>query len=212
MLLRTLVLQFGETGIIELICFPNLAIGSLQNIVPQITNILLWAENPTIFSMRKNTILNQRRFNLVNKHILVCDDLVVRIIHVIVLNPGRPKEDVFCVVVGVVLSTVVHHAAPGFAANSGLWGRIWLFSLSMPLQMCEHGVVMFAQSLLHAGLSHGTAFVFLVVAPAVNAATLLFIYYRVGAEAVGVGPALFDRLRHFGQLCGGFQWHPVALR
>jgi len=54
---------------------------------------------------------------------------------------------------------------------------------SLPLQLCEHGTVAFASALQSTGVSPGTAFAFLVVAPATNLASLAMVVQHGGGSA-----------------------------
>lgn len=69
--------------------------------------------------------------------------------------------------------------------------RCSLFLAVMPLQLCEHGTAAFSAGLVKAGASQGTAFAFLVLAPATNLATLGMLAGAAGSRAaVTLGFAL----------------------
>jgi uncharacterized membrane protein YraQ (UPF0718 family) len=51
---------------------------------------------------------------------------------------------------------------------------------SLPFQLCEHGVVSFAQALSKAGASSGLAQAFLLCAPATNITTIFAVLRSVG--------------------------------
>lgn len=82
--------------------------------------------------------------------------------------------------VGIVFSAGCNVWAPA----GGLWNagggdsilkRAVLLSATVPVQLCEHGVVTVAAALAKQGVSAGTAFAFIVVGPATNSALLMLI-------------------------------------
>ena len=60
--------------------------------------------------------------------------------------------------------------------------RIFAVLMALPLQACEHSVAAFARALEKAGASAGTAFVFLLVAPATNIATVALLMRHSGSK------------------------------
>eukprot|EP00658_Telonema_sp_P-2_P058984 TRINITY_DN4761_c0_g2_i2.p1 TRINITY_DN4761_c0_g2~~TRINITY_DN4761_c0_g2_i2.p1 ORF type:complete len:419 (+),score=89.56 TRINITY_DN4761_c0_g2_i2:176-1432(+) len=90
---------------------------------------------------------------------------------------------------GILATSICTLWASSFAAvavSAPQWIlRIVVPALSLPLQLCEHGTVAFASALHAAGMSPGTAFAFLVTAPATNLASLaLVLRHGGGAQAV----------------------------
>ena len=102
---------------------------------------------------------------------------------------------------GVVLTKSVEPAAAALravvppevvslssTATSGVWasvlGRALAVGSALPLQACEHSVAAFARALGKAGASPGTAFAFMLVAPATNLATVTLLL-RHGGGAGG---------------------------
>jgi uncharacterized protein len=60
--------------------------------------------------------------------------------------------------------------------------RIFAVLGALPLQACEHSVAAFARALEKAGASPGTAFAFLLVAPATNIATVALLLRHSGSK------------------------------
>jgi uncharacterized membrane protein YraQ (UPF0718 family) len=70
--------------------------------------------------------------------------------------------------------------------TAAVTGRFVILGAALPLQMCEHSVVAFAVALQEAGASPGTAFAFLLSAPASNVATLSLVLRRAGGARAAV--------------------------
>eukprot|EP00947_MAST-08B_sp_MAST-8B-sp1_P001255 g1255.t1 len=75
-------------------------------------------------------------------------------------------------------------ASPLVAALAGLVLRVVVVVGSLPIQLCEHGVVNFAAALETAGAPAGLTFAFLLSAPATNASALAVIVKTVGGNAL----------------------------
>lgn len=94
------------------------------------------------------------------------------------------------VAVGLVVTAAVTSTKPS-AEMKALLGehsgaRVLVLAGTLPLQLCEHGTVIFAGALRRAGASPGTAFAFLVSAPATNLATMALLLQRQPAGSWGV--------------------------
>eukprot|EP00531_Pseudo-nitzschia_arenysensis_P010637 CAMPEP_0116154742 /NCGR_PEP_ID=MMETSP0329-20121206/21942_1 /TAXON_ID=697910 /ORGANISM="Pseudo-nitzschia arenysensis, Strain B593" /LENGTH=415 /DNA_ID=CAMNT_0003651741 /DNA_START=98 /DNA_END=1342 /DNA_ORIENTATION=- len=91
------------------------------------------------------------------------------------------------VFVGVLVSAVASIWAPPTSANPmlasndamstihSIASRAILFLLSLPLTICEHGIVSLADALRKIGFSAGTAVALIVTGPSTNAGTLLLL-------------------------------------
>jgi uncharacterized membrane protein YraQ (UPF0718 family)/copper chaperone CopZ len=89
------------------------------------------------------------------------------------------------ILLGILISAALSHFLPsdafaGAAWTRGLPGMFLMLALSVPLYVCATGSVPIAASLIAAGLSPGTALVFLMAGPATNAATLGAVYKTFG--------------------------------
>lgn len=71
-------------------------------------------------------------------------------------------------------------AATMSGPGSSLAGRAIVVAIALPLQVCEHSVVTFARAIEKFGGSTGTAFAFMLVAPATNVATVLLLLRESG--------------------------------
>ena len=80
-------------------------------------------------------------------------------------------------------ATVAYLSADGDIASAAksIASRGGLFLLSLPMTICEHGIVALAESLRGVGFSAGTAVALVVTGPATNAGTLLMLS-RLSAE------------------------------
>lgn len=81
-----------------------------------------------------------------------------------------------------------------FTLLSTIASRSMLLLATLPVQMCEHASVTFAVALQKLGASQGTAFAFLLSAPATNLATIMFLFRRV-SKSRGFNEALLALLR-----------------
>ena len=77
-----------------------------------------------------------------------------------------------------LFSTSATMSGPG----SSLAGRAIVVAGALPLQVCEHSVVTFARAIEKLGGSPGTAFAFMLVAPATNVATVLLLLRESGGN------------------------------
>jgi len=62
-----------------------------------------------------------------------------------------------------------------FSMAKSVISRASLFSLSLPMTICEHGIVSLADALQGVGFSAGTAVALIVIGPSTNAGTLLLL-------------------------------------
>jgi len=105
-------------------------------------------------------------------------------------------EVVVWLTVGILATSLVTMYSEQFAVGAALLPeaamRVLVPLLSLPLQLCEHGTVAFAGALQKAGITTGTAFAFLISAPATNLASLsLVVRHGGGAFAVArIGTAM----------------------
>merc|ERR1711959_46237 len=94
------------------------------------------------------------------------------------------EEIGFTVTVGFFITSAITIFVPMHlfwrSDTAALVGRLVILGAALPLQMCEHSVVTFAVALQKAGASPGTAFAFLLSAPASNVATLSLVLRRAG--------------------------------
>jgi len=88
---------------------------------------------------------------------------------------------------GILFSAGCNVLAPA----GGLWHagggdsllkRVILLGATVPVQLCEHGVVTVAAALAKQGVSAGTAFAFIVVGPATNTSLLMLIASLAGQQ------------------------------
>ena len=95
------------------------------------------------------------------------------------------------IAVGVLISSAIsvlvpQNALSGKAWATGLTGMVVMLLISLPLYVCATGSVPIAASLVTAGMSPGTALVFLMVGPATNAVTLGTVYKTFGKRVLSV--------------------------
>eukprot|EP00929_Paragymnodinium_shiwhaense_P059870 TRINITY_DN29953_c0_g2_i2.p1 TRINITY_DN29953_c0_g2~~TRINITY_DN29953_c0_g2_i2.p1 ORF type:complete len:331 (+),score=63.79 TRINITY_DN29953_c0_g2_i2:629-1621(+) len=92
------------------------------------------------------------------------------------------------VAAGLVCTAAITTFAPteGISFGDHPLGRAAVLVATLPLQLCEHGTVTFAHALRNAGATQGTAFAFLVSAPATNLATMALLMKRQPQGSLGV--------------------------
>ncbi|MCF7794353.1 MAG: SO_0444 family Cu/Zn efflux transporter [Candidatus Cloacimonetes bacterium] len=93
-------------------------------------------------------------------------------------------------IVGVILAGVISFAIPDnffeqFGGN-GIVGMLIMIAFGIPLYVCATASIPIAVSLMLKGISPGAAFVFLVVGPATNAATIALIGNALGKKMVAI--------------------------
>jgi len=91
-------------------------------------------------------------------------------------------------VVGIILAGMISYFVPAdfFAKYGGdsFVGMLLMIVVGIPLYVCATGSIPIAVSLILKGISPGAAFVFLVVGPATNAATITLIGNAMGKKIV----------------------------
>ncbi len=89
-------------------------------------------------------------------------------------------------IVGVILAGLISFLIPdNFFTNyggDGLVGMLIMIAVGIPLYVCATSSIPIAVSLMLKGISPGAAFVFLVVGPATNAATITLIANTLGKK------------------------------
>ena len=92
--------------------------------------------------------------------------------------------------VGIIIAGLITWLIPdGFFeqyGGKGLLGMIFMIIVGLPMYVCATGSIPIAVSLIMKGISPGAAFVFLVVGPATNAASLTVIASSLGKKVTAV--------------------------
>ena len=97
------------------------------------------------------------------------------------------------VLVGIALTAALRAFGPSteaIFAKAGIAGRVVALLTVLPLQICEHTTVAVASALQKAGASPGTAFAFLLAAPATNIPTLMILSRGAVSGVVRMAAAL----------------------
>ncbi len=93
-------------------------------------------------------------------------------------------------IVGIILAGIISFAIPDdfFAdfGGNGLAGMLIMIAFGIPLYVCATASIPIAVSLIAKGISPGAAFVFLVVGPATNAATITLIGKALGKKMIAI--------------------------
>jgi len=93
-------------------------------------------------------------------------------------------------VVGIILAGLITWLIPdGFFekyGGQGFLGMIFMIIVGLPMYVCATGSIPIAVSLIMKGISPGAAFVFLVVGPATNAASLTVIASSLGKKVTAI--------------------------
>ncbi|MCD4829932.1 MAG: permease [Candidatus Cloacimonetes bacterium] len=107
-------------------------------------------------------------------------------------------------IVGVILAGVIGWAVPDDFfleyGGRGFLGMLMMIAVGVPLYVCATASIPIAVTLILKGISPGAAFVFLVVGPATNAATISVIGRAMGRKVITVYLAVIV----VGALAGGF--------
>lgn len=95
------------------------------------------------------------------------------------------------IAVGIAVSALISTFLPtgslaGHAWSEGIGGMLAMLVISTPLYVCATGSVPIAGALVQAGLSPGTALVFLMAGPATNAATFGAVLQILGRRALAI--------------------------
>jgi len=92
--------------------------------------------------------------------------------------------------IGIVLAGIISFAVPeGFFVKyggNGILGMGIMILFGLPLYVCATGSIPIAVSLMMKGISPGAAFVFLVVGPATNVATITLIAKVMGKRIIAI--------------------------
>jgi len=106
--------------------------------------------------------------------------------------------------VGVVLAGIIGWAIPDDFfleyGGQGFVGMLMMIAVGIPLYVCATASIPIAVSLMLKGISPGAAFVFLVVGPATNVATITVIARAMGRRVI----AVYLTVITLGALAGGF--------
>jgi len=93
-------------------------------------------------------------------------------------------------IVGILIASFISFVVPdNFFANyggEGFVGMLIMIAVGIPLYVCATASIPIAVSLILKGISPGAAFVFLVVGPATNAATITLIANALGRKMVSI--------------------------
>jgi copper ion binding protein len=93
-------------------------------------------------------------------------------------------------IVGIIIAGIISFIIPdNFFADfggDGFGGMLLMIAVGIPLYVCATASIPIAVSLIIKGISPGAAFVFLVVGPATNAATIALISKTLGRKLIVV--------------------------
>ncbi|MDA3814630.1 MAG: SO_0444 family Cu/Zn efflux transporter [Candidatus Cloacimonetes bacterium] len=93
-------------------------------------------------------------------------------------------------IVGIVIAGFISFIIPdNFFADfggDGIMGMLLMIAVGIPLYVCATASIPIAVSLILKGISPGAAFVFLVVGPATNAATIALISRTLGKKLIAI--------------------------
>ncbi|MBN1327260.1 MAG: SO_0444 family Cu/Zn efflux transporter [Candidatus Cloacimonetes bacterium] len=105
---------------------------------------------------------------------------------------------------GVIIAGIITYAIPedffGRYGGNGFLGMIYMIIFGIPLYVCATASIPIAVSLILKGISPGAAFVFLVVGPATNAATIALIGKALGKKII----LIYLGVISISALAGGF--------
>ncbi|MEM4260937.1 MAG: SO_0444 family Cu/Zn efflux transporter [Candidatus Woesearchaeota archaeon] len=91
--------------------------------------------------------------------------------------------------IGLIIAGFISYLIPeGFFSNSlissGILAMFLMILIGIPMYVCATASIPIALTLMNIGLSPGVAFVFLVVGPATNAASLAILYKTLGKKTI----------------------------
>ena len=93
-------------------------------------------------------------------------------------------------IVGIIIAGLISYIIPdNFFQNfggDGILGMLIMIAVGIPLYVCATASIPIAVSLILKGISPGAAFVFLVVGPATNAATITLISRALGKKTIAI--------------------------
>ena len=120
----------------------------------------------------------------------------------------------FQLIIGIIIAGLISYIIPdNFFQNyggDGIGGMLMMIVVGIPLYVCATASIPIAVSLILKGISPGAAFVFLVVGPATNAATITLISKALGKKLIAIYLAVISVFAILGGyllnwLCGIFQ-------
>lgn len=91
--------------------------------------------------------------------------------------------------IGLIIAGLISYVVPNnfFAntgVNSGILGMLLMILVGIPMYVCATASIPIALTLINIGFSPGVAFVFLVVGPATNAASLIILNKVLGKKTI----------------------------
>lgn len=93
-------------------------------------------------------------------------------------------------VVGIIIAGLITWLIPNDFfikyGGDGILGMLFMIAVGLPMYVCATGSIPIAVSLMMKGISPGAAFVFLVVGPATNAASLAVLASSLGKKVTAV--------------------------
>ena len=93
-------------------------------------------------------------------------------------------------IVGIIIAGLISYIIPdNFFQNfggDGILGMLIMIAVGIPLYVCATASIPIAVSLILKGISPGAAFVYLVVGPATNAATITLISRALGKKTIAI--------------------------
>jgi uncharacterized membrane protein YraQ (UPF0718 family)/copper chaperone CopZ len=93
---------------------------------------------------------------------------------------------VFGILIAAIISFVIPDDFFTRYGGDGILGMVYMIIFGIPLYVCATASIPIAASLIMKGISPGAAFVFLVVGPATNAATITLIANAMGRKIVAI--------------------------
>lgn len=101
------------------------------------------------------------------------------------------------------------------ATGTSAWRRLQLLGSFLPVQMCEHAIVHVCKALLHTGVSPGTVFAVLTMAPSTSVGWYMLVanhHGHAGAVAAVVSAVLGSLVLSYGIDKAIVTWSPDAPR
>jgi uncharacterized protein len=96
----------------------------------------------------------------------------------------------FQLIIGIIIAGLISYIIPDNFfqkfGGDGIGGMLIMIAVGIPLYVCATASIPIAVSLILKGISPGAAFVFLVVGPATNAATITLISKMLGKKLITV--------------------------
>ncbi len=90
-------------------------------------------------------------------------------------------------IIGIIISGFISYFIPNdffneYGIGSGISGMLLMIIIGMPMYICSTSSIPIAISLMMKGVSPGAAFIFLVVGPATNAASMTILFKVLGKK------------------------------